>query len=388
MSTYGIDSLGYGSYASDPYFMYYLQNAYGNKSDATQKKAETKSETATVPTVSTDNVIKEPKKEDKKSSNAGLWIAGAVGAAALIYAGRNGKTKPLCDGIKNLFGKGKTMVENKLKPSTKFHAIMGEDGKLTFIIPDKKVTLKGSEAENFAKKHGIDLKKLTTFRKDSKLTEYAFKFEDGGKMNTIYVKDGKIVDINNGTESVKYLLDSAKDEHVEFIKKLNAQISKIEKREKGGLKGLTDVKWTTQIGDDTITIAKADFNKKTPIKDLNLETLGRYSEDSNEVQAHLFNNPKLKNLYTSDTLKGGKLPEGMKVESFSYKFNHDGVDTLCHYKNGEIVGITENGKYYARGTDVCDAFLGRKSDTLKIIIEKIFKDNKIPKDVKAVLVAA
>ena len=111
MSTYGIDSLGYGSYASDPYFMYYLQNAYGNKSDATQKKAETKSETATVPTVSTDNVIKEPKKEDKKSSNAGLWIAGAVGAAALIYAGRNGKTKPLCDGIKNLFGKGKTMVE-------------------------------------------------------------------------------------------------------------------------------------------------------------------------------------------------------------------------------------------------------------------------------------
>lgn len=382
---------GTPSYATDPYFMWYLQNSYNPSFQSTSASSVSQKQEMPIATdVAVEKSQKEIEKEEKSTSYAGLWIAGTVGAAALIYGGRNSFSKPMVDKIKQLFGATKKVVQEKVgsqtSAATKFSAVMGKDGKLTYIIPNKTTTISGeSEIRNFADKHGINVKDLMRFNKNSKLSEYKFVFEDGGIKNTVTVKDGAIVDINNGTKSIKEILDSAKAEDIKFVDKIQKQVSKIEQKENGWGKGLTDVKWSTQIGEDTLTIAKADLKKNTPASKIELNTLSRYTEDSDEVQAYLYNNPNIKKIFSSEALKNGKLPQGMKIDSYVYQYNKN---TLCHYKNGEIAGITLDGKYYSKGTVVCDAFLNKESETLSKIMTKIFKDNEIPKDVSAVLVAA
>ncbi len=392
MTGYALDSIG--AYGYDPAFLQAL-NSY-NLNFKSQP-------TDTIPTENVNNIMPQSKAEETNSSNAGIIVGGllTVGAGALLYkAHKKGGDKGLAEGFKQIWnglrGKGTQAateatggaVENATAETvtSKFSAMMGADGKLVYTIPGKTKTISGKNAvEDFANKYDIDLKKLTRFNKNSKLDGYKFVFEDGGIKNTVTVKNGEIIDIHNGTTSIKNVTESTIPNEIRFVDKLRAKVAQIEKREAGWGKGLTDVQWTTQIGDNTLKITKANLKAKTAASKVELTSLERFAEDSDAVKAYFYRNPEAKALFTSKDLTNGKLPKGMKIESYVHNFD---ATTKCHYKDGELVGITKGGKYFAKGSDECDAFLGENQDVLKKVIEKIFKDNKLPTDIKAVLVAA
>lgn len=396
MAGFALDSIG--NYSNDPYFMYAFNNSYypnfmGATSSTTSSNEKVTPE---------ENYIIPQSKKEESSSNAGLVVGGllTVGAGALLYkAHKKGGDKGIAEGFKQIWrgfrGKAATTGESAVEKASertaetvtsKFNAIMGKDGKLVYTIPGKTKTISGQKAvEDFANQYDIDLNKLMRLNKNSKLNGYKFEFEDGGIKNIITVKDGKIVDIHNGTTSIKHMLESGVPDEIRFTEKLKDKVAQIEKRESGWGKGLTDIQWTTQIGDNTLNITKANLKHGTKTSKIELTSLERLGEDSDAVKAYFYRNPELKNIFTSKEIAKGKLPEGMKIESFVQKFDDK---VKCHYKDGELSGITREGKYFAKGTDECDAFLGENQDVLNKMIERIFKDNKLPTDINAVLVAA
>ena len=401
---YGINSIG--SYASDPYFMYALNSYNPNFMGTQQTPAVSQPQNYTIeqPAVTTTAPSFKGSDDEKESSNAGLIVGGTVvaGAATLIYAAKKGNGKGIKEGFKNIWrgltGKGaetaaeKAAQEAAEKVSAKIRAVMGKDGKLIYTIPGKTTTIQGEQAiRNFASRNGIDLQDLLKFNKDSKLTGYKFEFKDGHINNIVTVKDGKIVEIHNGTESITdKILNAQSSPDKVFLEKLKQRVSDIENRETKRLQGLKDVEYTNQIGDD-ILVVKSKKNAAGDWEGIasQLTTLKKYNADSEAVKALFYRNPELKQLFTSKAIKDGKLPNGMKIESFVYDFN----GTKCHYKNNELVGITikdSKGKerFYDKDSDKCCAFLGANEEILQKQLKIIFKDNKVPTDIQAVLVAA
>ena len=396
---YGINSIG--SYASDPYFMYAL-NSYNPNFMGTQQTpmvSQPQNYTIEQPAVTTTAPSFKGSDDEKESSNAGLIVGGTVvaGAATLIYAAKKGNGKGIKEGFKNIWrgltGKGaeKAAQEAAEKVSAKIRAVMGKDGKLIYTIPGKTTTISGDLAvRDFANKNGIDLQDLLKFKKDSKLTGYKFEFKDGNINNIVTVKDGKIVDIHNGTKSIKDIINSTDPDDMRFVDKLKERISSIENRENGFLRGLKDIEYTNQFGDDILSVTRANASRKTKPTSLKLESLERFDADSDAVNALFYRNPELKQLFTSKAIKDGKLPNGMKIESFVHHFDKN---TKCHYKNNELVGITikdSKGKeiFYDKDSDKCCSFLGANEEILQKQLKIIFKDNKVPTDIQAVLVAA
>ena len=99
---------------------------------------------------------------------------------------------------------------------------------------------------------------------------------------------------------------------------------------------------------------------------------------------YLYNNPEAKKVFLSETLKKGKIPEGMKVESFDFTFDKH---TKCHYKDGKLVGITKDGEYCAKGSEKCDAFLADNETTLNKEIEDLVKNGELKDYENPVLIA-
>ena len=397
-SGYGINSIG--SYANDPYFAYAL-NSYNPNFQGTQSAGGTP--TVAAPAVNTESAATAnlPKADYSEDSNAGkvaAVIGTLVGAGTLIAAYKKGKgtgegLTRIKNGFKKIFGIGDTNKTTNAASETisnTIRAMKSKDGKLVYTIPGKNKTLRTqAEIQQYAADYGIDLKQLQKFNsKQSKLNEYQLEIKDGGKTNTVTVKNGEIVDINNGTESItKKILDSTDGADKEFRRKIEDQIADIEKGLTGdNLRGKTIryIKYQTQIGDDIVNVTRTSLEDKPKIDIDKFTTPERFSQDSDAVKAYLYNNPEAKKVFLSETLKKGKIPEGMKVESFDFTFDKH---TKCHYKDGKLVGITKDGEYCAKGSEKCDAFLADNETTLNKEIEDLVKNGELKDYENPVLIA-
>jgi len=391
---YSINGIG-SSYATDPYFWkaynspnfmagYQSQLATAANAAATQQTSSTQA--------TTSNVSALPQTSAKEESSgggliaAGLLAAGGIGAT--IYAAKKGNGKGVIQGFKNIFGIGKNAETEAAKAYSQIRASVDKNGKLTYTLPGKTKTLTSSTAINdYASKYGIDLKPLSKFNsKTSKLTGYKFTIADGGKVNTVTVKNGEIVDIHNGTKSIKEILESTNADDIKFVDKIKDKIAKVEKGASGNqsaYKDLTNIEYQTQIGDDIVTMTRTSISAKPQISALT--TSERFAEDAEALKAYLYNNPDAKEVFLSQALKKGKLPDGIRVESFDYSFDKH---IKCHFKDGQLTGITQDGKYYAKGTDKCDSFLADNESVVNKAVDKIKESGKLSKYENAVLVAA
>ncbi len=391
----GLGINGISSYANDPYFAYAL-SSYNPNFMGTQQTVQQPQ--VTPPAVDTSASTTNLPQADytEKSSNAGT-VAGVIGTAltagALIYAYRKGKgtgegLARIKNGFKKMLGMDvKTTAETSQTVVNKIRAVKGKDGKLVYTIPGKNKTLRSTaEINKYAADYGIDLKQLSKFNAEkSKLNGYQFEIKDGGITNLITVKNGQIADIHNGTKSIKDILDSTNADDIKFVESIQKRIADIEKGVNtnwNAYKGLKNIEYQTQINDDIVTMTRTSLGEKPKVTELT--TLERFSQDSDAFKAYLYNNPEAKQIFLSETLKKGQIPEGLKVESFDYSFNKQ---IKCHYKDGNLVGITKDGKYYAKGSDGCDAFLAENEDVLKKAIDKIFKKGELKNFENPVLVA-
>lgn len=378
---YGINSI---SYANDPYFMYAL-NSYNPNFMGMQQTQTTQTQTTQQTTNPSfqGNTQNLPKADYSEDSNTGLVVGGltiAAGAAALIYAGRKGKL----GGIKKFLGfgsneKSATNLAEELK--NKITVKYNKSGNLVYTIPGKTTSINGlTDIQKFAKDNNIPFDDLIKFTKEnSTIKGGSFKFTDNGIDNVVTFKDGKIIDINNGTSSIKNILESTDSNDIKFVEKLEKEIAKIYNQEKGWNQNLKELEYSTKIGDDILTLTRnmngAGKTRLERLSKMQLTSLERFSQDSDMVKAYLHDNDSAR-IFVSENLRKGKLPENLKIVEFSNKYNKN---TICHFgENGKLIGITENGKFYNNQTDKFKAFEYDNNSTVQKMVAKILKNNNIP----------
>ncbi len=411
MTTLGVNGIG-SSYYTDPYFLYAL-NSYNpnfmgaNTASAGSATSGTETATATQPasTAQTANPSFEGNGE-KSSSNTGLIVAGVAGTAGLLYALKRGNGKGIKAGFKNIWNgitgnkAAQEATEAAASVSNKLRAVLDKNNNLVYTIPGKNKVLKTeAEIRKYAEDYGINIKQLQKFNSEnSKLLGYEFKI-DG---NTVIVKDGKINKIFNDRKEdiTEKIVKAVDDPDASFLDRIEKQIAKIESGVSGNqslYKNMNNIMYQTKIGDDTLTVErKLEWVTKKNAEGIDRETLEvtyapkelttpeRFGKDSEAFKAYLYNNPEAKQVFLSETLKKGKIPEGVKIESFDY--NYKGIQ--CKYKDGKLAGIVKDGKYYEKGTDTCDAFLLGEEETLNKRIKRLYDNGNLKDFHNAVLVAA
>lgn len=365
----------------DPYFMY-AYNSYNPYNPSFQGSTTTKTQQSTATNTTTDTSTQNlPKKDYSESSNTGLLVGGlaiAGGAAALIYGAKKGKF----GAVKKFFGFGgkeasKVVNEAKNSVTEQFTARYNKAGDLVFTIPGKTTKVTGmAGVRNFASKHNINIDDLMKFSPDnSTLKGGKFTYKDGSDVYTLAFKDGALTDIHKGGRSLKAMLDSSNVDDIKLVDKFNKELNKIQSFEKGWEKKLTDVEYTTQIGDDILTLTLPNFSRNPVPTKIELATLKRFSKDADAVKAFIHDNDSAA-VFLSDTLKEGKLPDSLKIKAFDAKFD---ANRVCHFgEDGVLTGITINNKYYGPSTDKFKAFEYDEKNTIKTLVENLLKDNKIP----------
>lgn len=399
-----------GSYAvngigSDPYFQAVLQSYNPAMMTAQQQQAnyaqlmkayeaalQEPYAAATSTMTQPQYVVKPAAKKEESHTMRNLAVTAAVvTAGTAIYGMYKGKTWNPIEGLKTVGKSLKAAWNSAGKKTTegvteKLKVIVGKDGKLSYLVPGKTEVIKEANVAAKASEYGIDLKKLIGFKGGSNVLDGATFKLDG---NTVTFADGKISKIlnNSGSDVTKEMLAKAKSgtgADKDFIARIEQQIAEYitnaSKMEKGWSKGLTNISVTRQIGDN---IAKVSYNNGSKPVVKQLTTLERLSADSDAVKNFFYENPRLKELFTSKDWTAGKLLNGTNIVSCEVPF--DG--RTLKFEAGKLVGFIEGAKYYPRGHEKFGSYLADNETKINDYIKNIFKDNKIPSDVTAILQA-
>ena len=410
MSVNAVDSIGYNpySYANDQAF-WNAYNSYNVNFKGTQGATGTQATVSS--TASTDSastaVSNLPKADYSESSSSKGLVAGAIatglGVATLIYASKRGKGKGIMAGFKNIWNgfkgsasKAADDVADAAADATKDKLnklkIIYEKGKPKFYVPGKTETITNTtEITNFLKKN----KSLTSIRTKTGQTtilDGTFELVDGGIKNIVTFKDGKITGLNNGTNDILntffkdgQIIDNLDPTNQAFAEKVLEQISKVQKGNltPAELKGLTNIRYQTQIGDNLIEATRGAINSKPTYT--KLTRLKALNENSDEVLAYIRDLREkgidISAITQKDFITKNKLPNGFKVGEFTFDF---GAGKKILVLDGKPVAMIEGGNTYDLSTTKFKAFLEKTTsdkNNEKLIteyIEKALKDNKIP----------
>lgn len=298
------------------------------------------------------------------TSNTGLWVTGAVGAAALITFMAKGKGGNPIDGAKkiwnSLFNSTKKSAESVSSKLETLRIIKKGDKKECFI-PGERATYKGTAAKDYMNSYGIDPRSLTSFKNGtSKLTSGTFKTESG---YTVTFEGDKIIKLVN-----KRGADVTKTATKDVREKIKEEIETVKEMQKGWMKGFTEAKVRREVGDNIVQVIYKP--KQSPVI-TELNALKPLKLEDDAVKAWYYAHPEEK--LAKDALKKFKAPEGMKVGEA--KIPVKGV--IYHFENGEIKGITKDGKFIPKGKKECDALLADKEEEMKKVYDMIFNSDSL-----------
>lgn len=400
---YGLGGFDLASYASDPYFLATL-NSYNPNFRATQSAAggydastlaalqqAAQGSYTTTPTASATTLPQVDYATTKpESSGAGAWIAGGIGAAALLtVSGTAIKHGSLSKGLEAIgkFFTGKASeaskrfaTNNKQITSQLTARRVGE--KTLYTVPGHTTTITGTDAvKTFAQNNGISLgtNRLKYESGVSQIRKCSFEHQ-------IKDADGKItqtynVTLNNGNFDIvdaagKSIKEEIRKNHLTDFNEIANRVITIQsgvvKGNYSAFKGLKDLEYVNDLGDDVITIARTPAQ----IQATELKTLERFEENSDIVQKWFGDHAGQQELFTAKEFRKGKIPEGMKVEKFTDKIGN----STFYYKNGEVAGVEIGGKYYAKGSTKADAEINRNKDKIAKLIKNVFEDKKLVPD--------
>lgn len=335
-------------------------------------------------------------KEESHTLRNALILAGA---ATLIYAAHKGGGithigkgfkeigKSISNGWNKLCGKTSSVTEGVTK---ELKAIVGADKKLRYIIPGETTSIIGDKAvKSHAANSGFSLERLLNISSEAgtKIKSGTFEYIHEGAKKFASFKDGKLIQVTDAKGTVlKDILTSLKPEDVKLVDALEKRMAEITSMNKGWETGLKNITFSNTIGDNTLSFFRKNMESATKSECFKLDkTLKLFESDAKEVKAFFNGNANLEKIFAAYK-EGKKLPDAMKVYSYTHKYTKDGTDTFCHIVNGEMTGITQNGKYFAKGSTDYEAFMHDDGETIKSIIERITKKKIVPEG--AILTAA
>ena len=406
---YAISSLG----GYDPYMMYALNspNYYAllqaQAGNETQGAGQAKTASEPAFKGSDEELANLPKADYSESSNTGTILG--VGATAAItiagglaYAAKRGNGKGIKAGLKAIWNgiTGKAddaAAEGVSKKLNEIKVTLGADGKPRYQIPGKTTKVTDQNEIQRLLDENKELRSLSGLGKniDKKIESATFKLEDGGVINTITFDGDKIVRItnNNGADITAQFVKDGKllssfnnVADREFATKIEQAITKVKNVDKevlGKQYDLSDITYTTRIGDNQAKVFRAKINANTQnggskpeIKELT--TLKELDADSKEVLAYIRTQREAGNdisaIIGKDFVEKGKLPNGFKIGTFNMQ---DG-NNLIRVVDGKADGITIGGVFYDGKSDTFKAYMEKHEKAINDMIKDALKDNKIP----------
>lgn len=402
---YAISSLG----GYDPYMMYALNspNYYAllqaQAGNETQGAGQAKTASEPAFKGSDEELASLPKADYSESSNTGTIIgvgaAAAITVAGLAYAAKRGNGKGIKAGLKAIWNgiTGKAddaAAEGVSKKLNEIKVILGADGKPRYQIPGKTTKIKDQAEIQRLLKENKELRSLSGLGKniDKKIESATFKLEDGGVINTITFDGNKIVRItnNNGADITAQFVKDGKllssfnnVADREFATKIEQAITKVKNVDKevlGKQYDLSDITYTTRIGDNQARVFRTTINTqnggKPEIRELT--TLKELDADSDEVLAYIRTQREAGNdisaIIGKDFVEKGKLPNSFKIGTFNMQ---DG-NNLIRVVDGKADGITIGGVFYDGKSDKFKAYMEKHEKAINDMIKDALKDNKIP----------
>lgn len=353
---YGLGGFDLSSYAKDPYFLATLnsynpnsrgaQSAAGGYNASTlaalQQAAQTGNVSAPSATTSGATVPSINYATTKpESSNTGLWVTGALGAAALITAGVKGKGNiikgfgKMFSGLTGKASEAATKVADGA--TTRLTAVRGEDGVIRYLFPGKTVEKVGTQVEIEAFANSIGMRNVATAERQAfnpvKSVIQDFQFGD----YIVSVENGSISKITEKGADVtsKFVaadIDAANKARLEDFQNILKEFGKEKDIDTKVFNGVTNINYANTYGDDILNMTLEGYGK-TP-KITKFTTLGRYTPDAQEVQAYV---PKVGENVLIEVSKKDHLVEGTTITG---KWSHKLKDgTVLNFNGKEIESI-------------------------------------------------
>ena len=336
------------------------------------------------------NITSQTQQTEKKS-NIGWWIAGGLAVAGLAVCAWRGGGNPI-KGAKEIWSKVSGKAASAADGATKQFTIeKSADGSLSCLIPEKTTKITGTSAiETFGKTHGVDLKQLAQFGKDSEVLEYSLNIGKGDNAVTAIIKNGEIAQTLRGGKEVK-LVDSLAQQDVDIVSKIKAQIQEVVGRDKSNaseyFNGLTNIRYGNTSGDEIAEVIMKSAKDKPIIEQLT--TLERFKPDAKAVTECL-NGSELQEILKKGIITPeGKLADGLKIQSFDQNITttsnwftkmlgHDGKNVTCRFTDGQLTRITVDGTFYKPGMNEFDTFVDKNKALIDEYIKKVFEDGYVP----------
>ncbi len=311
------------------------------------------------------------------NSNTGLWVTGAIGAAAIIGGlACKGGGNPI-KGAKALYEKffksGASKVSDKISQKLSGIQVVRNGNKVECLVPNEtlKINKQSDALKHLHQYFGITSKDVFNVTKgNSTLNNGTFVFKTGDTVTFNGDKITKIIDKSGRDVTSKFL---GKDVTLEgddktFIDNLTSFINNAKEMKQDWTKGFKTADVTRELGDNSVKITYARKTRPV-IKELN--TLKPVKPTDDAVKAWAYDHSEAKVLLGKDVFNNYKAPDGMKVGRA--KIKSDGI--VYHFNNGEIEGITRNGKYIPKGKRDCNVVLVEKEQDMKTAYEQLFNGN-------------
>ena len=268
--------MDYNSLMNNPYLYYAMMSPNLNfkaaqENKATNEKAEAASNDASNNGTAVDYAAIQP-----DESNTGMWVTGAIGAAALIACMAKGGGNPI-KGAKALYQKFFKSAESKTSEAAKtalekMQAVKNGRGEIKLNVPDKTTTFAGKNIRPGVDEYGIqqaisesrqafnpEISSARSFHITTPENNYTVFINDGEITKVMSAKRGegdvlaRLADAEAGSSDAKIL---------ERFKKIAEELGKTsEEVDKSVLQGVKNIRYSNQYGDDTLNMVMSEYER-------------------------------------------------------------------------------------------------------------------------------
>lgn len=348
-------SYGYGSLASDPYWLY-LQSQAQQQIVQPQDNTKVSLPQASSSIAMKGNVQRAPEEEvvvetGSSGLEKALKIGGtllAIGATCVIAKGKSGtnwfsgeRWKTGWNAIKSdWFGIGKKATEKAAEniDDLTHRAITGRKVGEEWVIsiPSKKQVLKGADATTKAKNLGLNVNEALAWTDDAaKLDSGWINFEYNGQKSKAFYKNGEIRKVFNEKGKELTIADTLKEETQKITDAIKA------KKLPDGMT-LTNARYSTVVEGSTVSYT-SDFANKTR-NGLNKISTNRHYASDDIVQAYADGQSDFSKCLKQLTDKKPNY-EGWSIGHATYKPKELPANTEIVVKEGAVCGVNAPNQY-------------------------------------------
>ena len=386
------NGMDYNSLMNNPYLYYAMMSPNVNFKAAQENKTVTENPETVSNAALNNGVAVDYAEIQPDESNTGLWVAGTIGAAALIGCMVKGGGNPV-KGAKALYERFFKSAETKT-PETiktvleKMQAVKNGKGEIKLNVPNKTKTFVGGLNINAGvKEYGIkgavgaekqvfnpQTSLLNGFRLTTSTGEYKIVIKDGNPVSII--KDGKGGNILQRLTEAKSDTDDGK--LLNEIKNIVQELGKDKKDINSTvLQNVKNIRFTNKFGDDALIMNIGHYSDKPQLKAF--KTLEQFDKNDVPVLQYvpaesekIFNNELTK----QDSFLGfryGKkvLADEVKVVSLPPT---EIAGAKCFFEGDKLVKIVENEIPYEAGSNGFIQFIEKNEKAIEQFKKDVFVD--------------